>query len=73
MTDNKQSDSQTRLLLAQFLFANNVDIETLYRALGTDLSDADGEAVSHMAGIIDGVALATSKIRAHGLDNWSKN
>ena len=73
MNDKTPSDSQLRLLLAQFLFAHNVDIETLYRALGADLSSADGEAVSHMAGIIDGVTLATSKIRSHGLDNWSKH
>ncbi len=73
MTDNAKSDSQTRLLLAQFLFANNVEIEALYRALGADLSNADSEAVSHMAGIIDGVALATAKIRAHGIDDWTKN
>lgn len=72
MTD-KPSDSQTRLLLAQFMFAYDVDIETLYKALGADLSSADAEAVSHMAGIIDGVALATSKIRTHGIDNWTKN
>jgi hypothetical protein len=73
MTENVKSDSQTRLLLAQFLFANNVDIETLYRSLGADLSSADSEAVSHMAGVIDGVALATAKIRAHGIDDWTKN
>lgn len=73
MADTKPSDSQLRLLLAQFLFAHNVDIEALYTALGTDLSNADSEAVSHMAGIIDGVTLATSKIRAHGLDNWAKS
>lgn len=72
MSDVK-SPSQTRLVLAQFLFANNVDIESLYRALGADLAACDTEAVSHMAGIIDGVNLATSKIRAHGFDNWSKN
>ena len=70
---DKPSDSQLRLLLAQFLFAHNVDIETLYGALGADLSSADAEAVSHMAGIIDGVTLATAKIRAHGLDDWAKN
>ena len=70
---DKPSDSQLRLLLAQFLFAHDVDIETLYNALGADLSSADSEAVSHMAGIIDGVTLATSKIRAHGLDNWAKS
>lgn len=72
MADTKPSESQIRLFLAQFLFANDVDIEALYKALGTDLSSADAEAVSHMAGIIDGVTLATSKIRAHGLDNWAK-
>ncbi|MEX6632078.1 hypothetical protein [Hyphococcus lacteus] len=73
MADTKPSDSQLRVLLAQFLFAHNVDIEALYGAMGTDLSNADSEAVSHMAGIIDGVMLATSKIRAHGIDNWTKN
>lgn len=73
MTNGTPSDSQLRLLLAQFLFAHNVDIETLYKALGADLSAADGEAVSHMAGVIDGVALATAKIRAHGIDDWAKN
>lgn len=73
MAENTPSESQLRLLLAQFLFAHNVDIETLYKALGSDLSEADGEAVSHMAGIIDGVTLATSKIRAHGIDDWAKS
>lgn len=73
MSENKPTDSQTRLLLAQFLFAHNVDIETLYKALGADLSSAEGEAVSHIAGVIDGVSLATSKIRAHGLDDWAKH
>ena len=72
MTEKNPSESQIRLLLVQFLFAHNVDIETLYNALGADLSAADSEAVSHMAGIIDGVTLATSKIRSHGLDDWAK-
>lgn len=73
MADNTPTESQLRLLLAQFLFAHNVEIETLYSALGTDLSSADSEAVSHMAGIIDGVTLATAKIRAHGIDAWAKH
>ena len=72
MSDIKPSESQLRLSLAQFLYAQGIDIETLYKALGADLSNADSEAVSHMAGIIDGVNLATKKIRAHGLDNWAK-
>ncbi|MEL6212328.1 MAG: hypothetical protein AAFY22_04285 [Pseudomonadota bacterium] len=71
MADTK-SPSQMRLALAQFLFDNDLDVETLYAALGADLAECDAEAVSHMAGIIDGVTLATSKIRAHGLDNWTK-
>lgn len=71
MSDPK-SPSQTRLLLAQFLFAHGLDVETLYKALGADLTASDNEAVSHMAGIIDGITLATGKIRAHGLDNWTK-
>jgi len=73
MADTKLTENQLRLLLAQFLFAHDVDIEALYAALGADLTTADAEAVSHMAGIIDGVTLATSKIRAHGLDNWAKS
>ena len=73
MSENAPTESQLRLLLAQFLFTHNVDIETLYRALGADLSDAEGEAVSHMAGIIDGITLAASKIRDHGLEDWSKH
>jgi hypothetical protein len=71
MADMK-SPSQTRLVLAQFLFAHGLDIEALYKALGADLANCDAEAVSHMAGIIDGVTLATQKIKAHGLDNWTR-
>jgi len=73
MSQNTPSDSQLRLALAQFLFSQNIDIETLYKVLGADLSSADSEAVSHMAGIIDGISLATAKIRSHGLENWSKH
>ncbi len=68
-----KSPSQTRLILAQFLFAHDIDIETLYKSLGADLADCDAEAVSHMAGIIDGVTMATTKIKTHGLDNWAKS
>jgi hypothetical protein len=71
MSDTK-SPSQLRLVLAQFLFAHSVDIESLYKALGADLAECDAESVSHMAGIIDGVTLATQKIKAHGLDNWTR-
>ena len=72
MTETK-SPSQTRVLLAQFLFANGIDVETLYRSLGADLAECDAEAVSHMAGIIDGISLATQKIRSHGIDAWARS
>ncbi len=73
MNDRKKSPSQLRVLLAQYLYANDVDIETLYAAIGADLTQCDADAVSHFAGIIDGINLATNKIRSHGIDNWSKN
>ncbi len=72
MTETK-SASQTRLVLAQFLFAHDIDIEALYKAIGVDIADCDAEALSHMAGIIDGVTLATQKIKQHGIDNWAKS
>ena len=72
MSDSK-SPSQIRLLLAQFMYAHDLEVEDLYQALGSDIADGDAEAVSHMAGIIDGVNLATKKIRAHGIDEWSKH
>ncbi|MEM6538592.1 MAG: hypothetical protein AAF742_01395 [Pseudomonadota bacterium] len=72
MTENK-SPSQLRLALAQFLFAHKVDIEGLYNALGADLAEANAEAVSHMAGVIDGMNLAAGKIRTYGIDDWAKH
>lgn len=73
MSEQKKSPSQMRVVLAQFLYAHDVDIEALYGALGADLTQCDADAVSHFAGIIDGINLATNKIRSHGIDNWSKN
>ncbi|MEO1015234.1 MAG: hypothetical protein AAFX08_08620 [Pseudomonadota bacterium] len=72
MSETK-SPSQLRLVLAQFLFAHKVDIEGLYNALGADIAECDGEAVSHMAGVIDGVNLAAAKIRSHGIDEWARH
>ena len=71
MSVQKKSPSQMRVVLAQFLYAHDVDIETLYSALGADLTQCDADAVSHFAGIIDGINLATSKIRSHGIDDWA--
>ncbi len=73
MSNQKKSPSQTRVILAQFLYAHDVDIETLYNSIGADLTQCDADAVSHFAGIIDGINLATNKIRSHGIDNWAKS
>ncbi len=73
MAEQKKSPSQLRVVLAQFLYSHSVDIEQLYSALGADLTQCDADAVSHFAGIIDGINLATNKIRSHGIDNWTKN
>ena len=43
MSDGK-SPSQTRLILAQFLFAHGIDIEALYKSLGAEVADCDAEA-----------------------------
>lgn len=67
-----KTPSQTRLLLAQFLFAHGMNLDEVYKALGVETVSSDNEAASHMAGIIDGITLATSRIRQHGLDNWTK-
>jgi len=73
MSEQTKSPSQTRVVLAQFLYAHDVDIEMLYTAIGADLTQCDADAVSHFAGIIDGINLATNKIRSHGIDNWAKS
>ncbi len=73
MADQKKSPSQMRVILAQFLYAHDTDIESLYSAIGADLTQCDADAVSHFAGIIDGINLATNKIRSHGIDNWAKS
>ena len=50
--------------MTAFLFQVRNIPSSLYKALGADLTAADSEAVSHMAGVIDGVMLATAKIGA---------
>lgn len=68
----KPSYSRIRIALAQFLFANQIELEELYDALGVDTSDTDPGAISHIAGVLDGMNVASTRIRQHGLDNWSK-
>lgn len=72
MTD-KPSLSRIRIALAQFAFANQIELDDLYRALGIDPGDADAGSLSHIAGIIDGMNVASTRIRQHGLDDWAKS
>lgn len=67
----KPSHSRIRIALAQFLFANQVDIEELYSCLGIDTGECDAGALAHIAGVIDGMNVASTRIRQHGLDDWA--
>ena len=69
----KQSYSRIRILLAQFMIANNIEIEDLYTAVGADTTECDPGALSHIAGVLDGMNVASSRIRQHGLDSWTKS
>lgn len=70
---DKPSHSRVRIALAQFCFAQRVELEELYAALGIAAPNADTEAVAHMAGLMDGMAVAANRIRQHGLDNWARD
>jgi len=72
MTD-KPSHSRLRIMLAQFLIENKIDLEDLYAALGADTEDCDEGALSHIAGVLDGMNVASTRIRQHGLDQWTKS
>lgn len=69
---DKPSYSRIRIALAQFCFAQSVDLDELYTALGITPTEADAEAIAHMAGVIDGMNVAATRIRQHGLDNWAR-
>ena len=71
MTD-KPSYSRIRIALAQFLFSNQIELDELYRCLGIDMTECDPGALSHIAGVIDGMNVASTRIRQHGLDDWAK-
>lgn len=66
------SHSRMRIALAQFCIARGIDFETLYAALGIDMTAADSEALSHMAGVMDGMTAAVEGIRQNGIDEWTK-
>ena len=67
------SHARIRIALAQFCTAHNIDLEELYAALGIAPGTADAEALAHMAGVLDGMTVASTRIRQHGLDGWAKD
>ncbi|MEE4209136.1 MAG: hypothetical protein V2I43_07715 [Parvularcula sp.] len=69
---DKLSSSRVRIALARLLFTEGIDVADLYHALGCDPSNADGDALAHLAGVLDGMDAASRGIRDHGLEGWSK-
>jgi hypothetical protein len=69
----RPSPSRVRIAIAQLLYTRNIDVADLYRALGCDPAAADGDALAHLAGVLDGMEAATSSIRKHGLEGWSED
>lgn len=69
----KPSESRIRVALAQFCVAQSIEIDELLSALGVDMSHTDQNALAHLAGVLDGMNLAASRIRQHGIDNWARD
>ncbi len=69
----KPTHSRIRIVMAQFLFANKLELEDMYDALGINIAECDQTALSHMAGVVDGMTAAASLIREHGVDEWANN
>lgn len=70
---DQPSDSRIRAALAQFCIAQSIEIDELLSALGIDPSGMDQQAFSHLAGVIDGMNIASARIRQHGIDKWAKD
>ena len=69
---DKPSHSRIRIALAQFCYAQGIDVTDLFGAMGMTGANTDPEAMAHLAGVIDGMNIATSRIRDFGVDNWAK-
>jgi hypothetical protein len=69
---DKPSHSRIRIALAQFCYAQSLDLDELYAALGVNAAETEPEALAHMAGVVDGMNVAATRIRQHGLDNWAR-
>ena len=70
---DQPSHSRIRIMLSQFLIQHGIELEDLYAALGVDTEECDAGALSHIAGVLDGMNVASSRIRQHGIDDWTKS
>jgi len=59
------SPSRIRIAVARLLFTEKIDVGALYSALGIDVRRADPEALTHLAGVLDGIETAAESIRDH--------
>ena len=69
----KPSDARIRIALAQFCIAQAIEVDELLAALGIEMSNVDDGALAHLAGVLDGMNVASSRIRQHGVDNWARD
>lgn len=56
----RMTASRVRIAVAQLMHRRDIDVGDLYRALGIDPSKVEGEALSHLAGVLDGLEAAES-------------
>jgi RecA-family ATPase len=68
---NKPSHSANRIALAQFLLAHSIELEDLYQSLGLEIKDANPAALAHIAGVLDGMNIASAHIREMDVEQWS--
>lgn len=54
----KMTAARVRIAVATLLHRRGIDVGDLYRALGIDPSKAESEALSHLAGVLDGLEAA---------------
>lgn len=70
---DKPSESRIRVALAQFCIAQSIEVDELLAALGVDAGAVDQSAFAHLAGVLDGMNIASARIRQHGIDNWARD
>ena len=73
MMADQPSDARIRVALAQFCISQSIEVEELFSALGVQMENIDSQAIAHLAGVMDGMNIASNRIRQHGIDNWARD